>query len=77
MIGFADLLLESELAEVHHEYARMISDSGKAMLRLLNELLDLSKIEAGRMQLSREAVDYGHLVRSIALPESEIIRAYS
>ncbi|MED5205866.1 MAG: ATP-binding protein, partial [Pseudomonadota bacterium] len=64
VIGFADLLLESELAEEHHEYARMISDSGKAMLRLLNELLDLSKIEAGRMQLSREAVDYGHLVRS-------------
>ena len=64
VIGFADLLLESELADEHHEYARMISDSGKAMLRLLNELLDLSKIEAGRMQLSREAVDYGHLVRS-------------
>ncbi|MGY8972361.1 MAG: ATP-binding protein [Sphingomonadales bacterium] len=64
VIGFADLLLESDLSEEHLEYARMISDSGKAMLRLLNELLDLSKIEAGRMQLSREPVDFGHLVRS-------------
>ena len=64
VIGFADLLIESDLSEEHHEYARMISESGKAMLRLLNELLDLSKIEAGRMQLSREPVDFGHLVRS-------------
>ncbi|WP_160731942.1 PAS domain-containing protein [Pelagerythrobacter marinus] len=64
VIGFADLLLESDLADEHREYVRMISDSGKAMLRLLNELLDLSKIEAGRMQLSRESVDFGHLVRS-------------
>ncbi|MBX7480940.1 PAS domain-containing protein [Qipengyuania qiaonensis] len=64
VIGFADLLLESDLSAEHHEYVRMISDSGKAMLRLLNELLDMSKIEAGRMQLSREPVDYGHLVRS-------------
>ncbi|KZX94996.1 hypothetical protein A3718_06075 [Erythrobacter sp. HI0019] len=66
VIGFADLLLESELEKEHHDYARMISDSGKAMLRLLNELLDLSKIEAGRMQLTREPVNFGHIVRSSA-----------
>jgi len=66
VIGFADLLLESDLEKEHRDYARMISDSGKAMLRLLNELLDLSKIEAGRMQLTREPVNFGHIVRSSA-----------
>ena len=64
VIGFAEVLLNSDLDAQQHDQAEMILQSGKAMLRLLNELLDLSKIEAGQMSVSQEPVDIAHIVRS-------------
>ena len=54
VIGFSDVLLErmfGELNERQEEYLRDILNSGKHLLELLNEILDLSKVEAGRMEL--------------------------
>ena len=54
VIGFSDVLLErmfGELNERQDEYLRDISDSGRHLLELINEILDLSKVEAGRMEL--------------------------
>jgi signal transduction histidine kinase/CheY-like chemotaxis protein len=54
VIGFADVLLDrlfGELNERQDEYVRDIRDSGRHLLELINEILDLSKIEAGRMEL--------------------------
>jgi signal transduction histidine kinase/CheY-like chemotaxis protein len=54
VIGFSDVLLErmfGELNERQEEYVRDIRDSGRHLLDLINEILDLSKVEAGRMEL--------------------------
>jgi signal transduction histidine kinase len=54
VIGFSDVLLErmfGELNERQEEYVRDIRDSGQHLLELINEILDLSKVEAGRMEL--------------------------
>jgi signal transduction histidine kinase/CheY-like chemotaxis protein len=54
VIGFSDVLLErmfGDLNERQEEYVRDIRDSGRHLLELINEILDLSKVEAGRMEL--------------------------
>ena len=54
VIGFSDVLLErmfGDLTDKQAEYLRDIRSAGRHLLELLNEILDLSKIEAGRMDL--------------------------
>jgi signal transduction histidine kinase/CheY-like chemotaxis protein len=60
IIGFSEVLLErmfGELNERQDDYLRDILSSGKHLLELLNEILDLSKIEAGQMVLNRSEFD--------------------
>jgi signal transduction histidine kinase len=55
IIGFSDVLLErmsGELSGRQAEYVRDILDSGRHQLALINDILDLSKVEAGRMELA-------------------------
>jgi signal transduction histidine kinase len=68
VIGFSDVLLDrlfGDLTPKQEEYLQDIRDSGKHLLELLNEILDLSKIEAGKMKLElestslREALEHG------------------
>lgn len=51
VIGMAGLLLNSNLNEEQNEYAEIIRSSGMALLHLINEILDISKIEAGKLTL--------------------------
>ncbi len=54
IIGFSEVLLEKMFGEVNEkqlDYLKDIHDSGKHLLSLINDILDLSKIEAGRMEL--------------------------
>src|SRR5438477_10128080 len=54
IIGFSEVLTErmfGELNEKQDEYLRDIYTSGQHLLSLINDILDLSKIEAGRMEL--------------------------
>ena len=56
VIGFSEVLLErmyGELNDKQDEYLRDILGSGQHLLALLNDVLDLSKVEAGRMELDR------------------------
>lgn len=64
VLGFADLLLNSDISPEQRQHAQLIVDSGRAMMRLLNDILDLSKIEAGQMQVSAESVDIRHALRN-------------
>ncbi len=66
VLGFADLLLNSDIGAEQRHHAQLIVDSGRAMMRLLNDILDLSKIEAGQMQVSPEAIDLRHALRNCA-----------
>ncbi len=65
VIGFSDVLLErmfGELNERQEEYVRDIRDSGRHLLELINEILDLSKVEAGRMELEPAALSLPELL---------------
>ena len=59
VIGFSDLLTEEQygpLNDRQKRYVNHIRTGGKHLLRLINDILDLSKIEAGRLQLAIESV---------------------
>ena len=55
VIGMTDLLLETSLAADQREYAEIARSSGKSLLSLINDVLDISKIEAGGLEL--ECID--------------------
>ncbi|MCC7577257.1 MAG: hypothetical protein KK926_10550 [Methanomethylovorans sp.] len=59
VIGYSDMMLEGysgELNEKQIQYAYNISNSGKHLLSIINDILDLSKIEAGEMNIRYEMV---------------------
>jgi len=49
IIGFGDLLLRGNLAPEHKEFVKIISQAGKSLLGVIQDILDLTKIEAGRL----------------------------
>ena len=53
IIGMADLLLATPLEGEQREYAEAVQGSAQALLAILNDILDFSRIEAGRMELER------------------------
>lgn len=60
VLGFSEVLLErmfGDINERQEEYLRDIHNSGKHLLELLNEILDLSKVEAGQMELEFTSLD--------------------
>ncbi len=62
IIGLADLLSETRLSAEQEEYVQMYQRSGENLLTLLNDILDLSKIEAGRLELESITFDLLDLV---------------
>ena len=56
VIGITGLLLDTQLTSEQREYAQIARSSGKTLLGLINDILDVSKIEAGRLDL--EAIDF-------------------
>ena len=71
VIGFSDLLLtmeggESPLTATQRDYLETIARNGRHLLQLINELLDLSKIAAGRMELHLEPLLVDALLREAA-----------
>lgn len=77
IIGFSDVLLEGldgELNERMEEDVRLIRDSGRHLRELIGDILDLSKIESGRMEMRYEEVDMhqmGHDILANAAPLAE------
>jgi signal transduction histidine kinase len=53
VLGFAKLLLETPLNAEQREFAETVRHSGDALLTIINDVLDYSKIEAGRMSVER------------------------
>jgi PAS domain S-box-containing protein len=54
VIGMTDLLLGTELTGEQREFAEVVRSSGEALLHVIDDILDYSKIEAGKLDLERE-----------------------
>ena len=61
VLGFADLLCQMDLEDDAAHYAELIVSSGRSMMMLLNDILDISKIESGQLVLSYEKTDLRRL----------------
>lgn len=66
VLGMTGLLLDSELNIEQRAYATSIAHSGEALLAIINDILDLSKIEAGRMEFDAHPFSLSTLVDSVA-----------
>jgi PAS domain S-box-containing protein len=71
ILGFSDILaseLSGKVTEQHYTFLRSINISGKRLLNLINDILDLSKIEAGRLELHMEELDVRNEIEAAVTP---------
>ena len=65
ILGMSELLLKTPLNEKQRRYTETLQKSGQALLQIINDILDLSKIEAGKLTLERIPFDMRQLVREL------------
>ena len=66
IIGMIDLIAETKLNAEQREYIRTVKSSSETLLHILNDILDISKIEAGKMQLYKTPVDISNVLYKIS-----------
>ena len=62
IIGMADLLKETPLTPEQLQYVRVFSSAGENLLNIINDILDISKVEAGHLDLEEIDFDLGEIV---------------
>jgi CheY-like chemotaxis protein len=71
VIGMTELVLDTELTSVQHDYLKTVAESGESLLGLINDILDFSKIEAGKLDIDHVAFHLhetiGDTMKSLAL----------
>ncbi len=65
VLGMAQIMARGELGDDQRERLQIIRDSGGALLRILNDVLDLAKIEAGKLEISREDVALPAVINAV------------
>jgi signal transduction histidine kinase/CheY-like chemotaxis protein/HPt (histidine-containing phosphotransfer) domain-containing protein len=75
IIGMSELLLASSLSERQRTFAHAINDSAEALLALIDDILDFSKVEAGKLAIERIPFDLRQTVRAAVLLLGERARA--
>lgn len=65
ILGFTELLRDATTNQERAEYSHIIAKSGKVLTKLIDDILDLSKVEAGRMELEKISFRLGDLVDEI------------
>jgi PAS domain S-box-containing protein len=74
ILGFSEILADETFGELNprqFKYANNISSSGRHLLQLINDILDLSKVEAGKLELDRTSFNVGRVLQNIEV----IVRA--
>jgi PAS domain S-box-containing protein len=64
VLGLTEIVLDSELTPEQRRHLEMVGEAGDGLLTLLNDILDLSKVEAGRLELERVSLDLPVLVHA-------------
>jgi signal transduction histidine kinase/DNA-binding response OmpR family regulator len=65
ILGFGELLVYADLPEPQGEYVRTVLQAGRHLLSLINEVLDISRIESGHLRLAVEAVALESLITEV------------
>jgi signal transduction histidine kinase/CheY-like chemotaxis protein len=63
VMGFVELLMDSRLDAKQRRHLLLVQESAQALLKLLNDILDLSKIEAGQLDINAEPSDVRHDIK--------------
>ncbi len=74
ILGFTEILIQRSRDKQEQYYLEAIRSGGRVLLSLINDILDLSKIEAGKMEIRREATDIRNLFKEIQIFFSEKFR---
>ncbi len=67
IVGMTQILLRGELQKKEREYIVNIQNSGNALLTIINDLLDISKIESGKMELVEDNYDFTQLLSDLGM----------
>lgn len=65
VLGMADLMMDTSLTPEQTSYARAIKTSGEALLSLIEEILDFSRIEAGKLEVLEQPVTLANVVEGV------------
>ena len=65
ILGFSELLQESETDKERLEYIRIIHESGNRLMNIISDLIDISKIEAGQVTILNQMVDAEELMKEL------------
>ena len=71
IIGFAELAMDDEASQKTQDYLRKITESANWLLHIINDILDISKIESGKMELENVPFDLYNIImscQSVTLP---------
>ncbi len=74
ILGMADLLGETELDEEQRKFLDVMTNNGNSLLQLINDVLDLAKVESGRLTLEEVGFDLGDLMNQVG--EALAVRAH-
>ncbi len=75
VMGMAELLLSTPLTPQQHDYTQAMQRSGSMLLKLLNDALDLARIEAGKLELEPAPFDPRQLLEDVAQLEQGLAHA--
>jgi PAS domain S-box-containing protein len=65
IIGFTDLLINSDLSSSQLEYMSTVQESANSLMQIVNDVLDFSKIESGKLELNEEEIDLFELIEQV------------
>lgn len=65
VIGFSEILFDEDLTDTQREYVGLIYQNGKNLLLIINDILDLSKIEAGKLEVEIMESDLGQILQDV------------
>ena len=66
VLGMSNLLLDTKLDEEQREWAKAINNSGESLLNIINDIIDISKIEAGRLVLEKTEFDLFETIQEVS-----------
>lgn len=67
IVGMTDLLLRDELTDKQRKYMTNIKNSGAALVMIINDILDKSKIEAGKMEIVEDVYEFRAMVEDVQM----------